>query len=326
MDEEMPIECDTCDHGEIHEREHKEGNIMQRHRILTLVAVMRSLSARRGASLLLAIALIATFAFSAVPPVTAGSGTDRLTTSERLYAGGFLISPNKRYQARMQKDGNFVVYAFPDTTTPVALWSSRTNGNYYAWLVNQPDGNLVVYTWEPYGIALWSTRTNGRGTSTLVMQDDGNLVLYSNTNPPWASGTVSSDKLPDWVARQTLRDAGIPVVSTGNCTDRYNKYCTSLEQIRRATITGVRGFKRASGCYVTVTGGTEVGHSTSGTYTHWNGYKIDIKRTDCVTNYIKGRYTHIGTRSSDGSPLYRDPAGNIYADEYKKNHWDILYY
>ena len=75
---------------------------------------------------------------------------------------------------------------------------------------------------------------------------------------------------------------------------------------------------------MTVTGGTETGHS-GGTYSHWNGYKIDISRTSCVTNYIKGRYTYIGSRG-DGAPQYRDSYGNVYADEYWLSHWDNLYY
>lgn len=44
--------------------------------------------------------------------------------------------------------------------------------------------------------------------------------------------------------------------------------------------------KRSSGCSVNATGGTEVGHA-SGTYSHWNGYKIDISKYTCVGNYIR---------------------------------------
>jgi hypothetical protein len=38
-----------------------------------------------------------------------------------------------------------------------------------------------------------------------------------------------------------------------------------------------------------VQGGTEVGHS-SGTYSHYNGYKIDIGLNTCHSNYIKGSF------------------------------------
>ena len=78
----------------------------------------------------------------------------------------------------------------------------------------------------------------------------------------------------------------------------------------------------ASGCAINATGGTEVGHA-SGTYSHYNGYKIDISNYSCIGNYIKNSFTYICLRG-DGAPQYRSGAGNIYADE--GNHWDILYY
>ncbi len=57
-------------------------------------------------------------------------------------------------------------------------------------------------------------------------------------------------------------------------------------------------------------------------YSHWNGYKVDITPTTCVTRYIKRHYDYIGRRG-DGAPMYRTSAGNVYADE--GNHWDITY-
>jgi len=65
-----------------------------------------------------------------------------------------------------------------------------------------------------------------------------------------------------------------------------------------------------------------VGHA-SGTYSHWNGYKVDISRSTCNDNRIRGTYTYIGLRG-DGAPMYKSPAGNIYANE--GSHWDITYY
>lgn len=176
--------------------------------------------------------------------------------------------------------------------------------------------------------------TFGSSTVTAVksfqtskgLTSDG--IVGPNTWSALVGGTPdgggTSTYLSDAEARAMLTNAGIPVVSSGNCTDRNTSTCTSLEQIRRNTINGTIKFKQASGCAVTVTGGTETGHS-GGTYSHWNGYKIDISRTTCVTNYIKANYTFIGNRG-DGAPQYKDAAGNIYADEYWLNHWDNLYY
>jgi hypothetical protein len=123
-------------------------------------------------------------------------------------------------------------------------------------------------------------------------------------------------------AESRFRSAGIGWTSSGGCTTRSNPTCTSFEGIRQATIDGGITLKRASGCALTITGGTEVGHA-SGTYSHYNGYKLDFSRTSCLTSWIHGTYTYIGLRG-DGAPMYRAASGNIYADE--GNHWDVTYY
>ncbi|PSK63610.1 hypothetical protein B0E53_04452 [Micromonospora sp. MH33] len=132
--------------------------------------------------------------------------------------------------------------------------------------------------------------------------------------PAWAISHSS--------ATSQLRAAGISWTSSGNCSDRYVSTCTSFEGIRQATIDGIITFKRASGCAITITAGTEVGHA-SGTYSHWNGYKVDIAPSTCIQNYISAAYTYVGYISGFGYQ-YRAPSGNLYTLE--GNHWDILYY
>jgi len=75
--------------------------------------------------------------------------------------------------------------------------------------------------------------------------------------PAVASGYGMSDA----EARNLLKANGIGIYSSGNCTNRYNETCTSFEQIWSGTINGVINFKKGTGCAVTVTGGTETGHS-----------------------------------------------------------------
>jgi hypothetical protein len=116
--------------------------------------------------------------------------------------------------------------------------------------------------------------------------------------------------------------AGITWTSSGGCTTRSNSTCTSFEGIRQATIDGGITLHRASGCALQITGGTEVGHS-SGTYSHYNGYKLDFHRTTCLTSWIHGTYAYIGLRS-DGAPMYKAASGNVYADE--GTHWDVTFY
>ncbi len=116
--------------------------------------------------------------------------------------------------------------------------------------------------------------------------------------------------------------AGIGWTSSGGCTDPGNSTCTSFEGIRQATIDGGITLRNASGCGLTITGGTETGHA-GGTYSHANGYKLDFSRTSCLTSWVHGTYTYIGVRN-DGAPMYEAASGNVYADE--GNHWDVTFY
>jgi hypothetical protein len=65
------------------------------------------------------------------------------------------------------------------------VWSTNTRGA--VRLINQDDGNLVLYTADYRPI--WDTGTWDRGPSTLWMQEDGNLVLYDDdpVRPTWSS-------------------------------------------------------------------------------------------------------------------------------------------
>jgi hypothetical protein len=97
-----------------------------------------------------------------------------------------LISKNGKYQAEMQADGNFVIYA----PNRVAIWSSGTNGRGTApyKLVMQADGNLVIYGANGF---VWNSGTQGSAAPyRLVMQDDANLCIYdSKNNFVWNSGS-----------------------------------------------------------------------------------------------------------------------------------------
>ncbi|MEU6211598.1 hypothetical protein ABZ891_17025 [Streptomyces sp. NPDC047023] len=114
---------------------------------------------------------------------------------------------------------------------------------------------------------------------------------------------------------------GIGLSSSGGCSNRNNPTCTSLEQVNAATIGDVTTLRRASACALTITGGTETGHA-SGTYSHWNGYKIDFSPTSCVSGYITRSFTRISDRG-DGAARWRSAAGNVYARE--GNHWDVTF-
>ncbi|MEU5694655.1 hypothetical protein [Actinosynnema sp. NPDC020468] len=132
-----------------------------------------------------------------------------------------------------------------------------------------------------------------------------------------ADVTAAVTKLSQSDAASRLGAAGITWSSSGNCSNRNNSTCTSFDQINLATVQGVITFKNVSGCAIRITGGTETGHA-SGTYSHWNGYKVDVALTTCVTNYVKGHYSSIGGNKWEAA------SGNVYYLE--SNHWDITYY
>jgi len=134
---------------------------------------------------------------------------------------------------------------------------------------------------------------------------------------PTGQVEVMVTKLSHADATARLRSSGITWSSSGNCSDRNNPTCTSFTQVNLATIQGAQTLRSASGCALNVTGGTETGHA-SGTYSHWNGYKLDFGLGSCISNYIRGNFASIGGNK------WQSGSGNIYFLE--SNHWDVTYY
>ncbi|WP_330459999.1 hypothetical protein OIB37_25880 [Streptomyces sp. NBC_00820] len=137
-----------------------------------------------------------------------------------------------------------------------------------------------------------------------------------------ATDAFAVTKISQATAESMFRSSGITWSSSGGCTNRNNSTCTSFDQLNLATAQGAQTLKSASGCALNITGGTETGHA-SGTYSHWNGYKLDYSKNTCITNYIKNSFTYIGLRG-DGYPQWQAASGNLYADE--GSHWDATYY
>ncbi|MFB4300349.1 hypothetical protein [Actinomadura sp. NTSP31] len=130
----------------------------------------------------------------------------------------------------------------------------------------------------------------------------------------------NSMRLQQEAAAGLLEAGGIKWRSTGHCSDRTRTTCTSFDGLRWGTLKGLLGFRAESGCPITVTGGTERGHS-GGPRSHGTGYKLDIATSRCVDAAIR-RYPYQGVRG-DGARLYRSPDGTVFARE--KDHWDITF-
>ncbi|GCE07617.1 peptidoglycan-binding domain-containing protein [Dictyobacter aurantiacus] len=205
----------------------------------------------------------------------------------------------------------------------IVTTQNGSNGDAVTALQRQLNAHGASLTVDgSFGPATEAAVKSFQSSNGLSADGIAGLDTWSRLVGGSGSGGSEGDKLTQSQAASMLSNAGISVTSSGGCTDRYNSSCTSLDQIRRGTIDGVIAFKNASGCAITITGGTETGHA-SGTYSHWNGYKVDVAHTTCVTDYIHTHFTYKGLRG-DGAPMYDDASGNRYADE--GSHWDITYY
>lgn len=105
----------------------------------------------------------------------------QLNSGAALGSGNAIQSPGGAYQFDMQTDGNLVEYG-----PSGALWATYTSSP-GAYLVNQGDGNLVVY--NTTGTAIWASGTNGQGAANLVVQTDGNVVDYKGSSAIWSTYT-----------------------------------------------------------------------------------------------------------------------------------------
>lgn len=149
------------------------------------------------------------------------------------------------------------------------------------------------------------------------------LQLQSDEAPSESgeASTDSEDSDHD-IKEKKLNDNGITIRSSGNCSDKTKSNCTSLDGMRDESIDGLIEFKKKVGVDLVVTGGTEVGHA-AGTYSHANGYKIDISLNAEVSKYIKDNFTKQDKKRGDGATVYKDADGNKFALE--SNHWDITF-
>ncbi|WP_329087909.1 hypothetical protein [Streptosporangium sp. NBC_01469] len=154
-------------------------------------------------------------------------------------------------------------------------------------------------------------------------QTSAALEKPAEAHPPQAQQARQPMRLQQTDAKRLLREAGLTWTSSGKCANRKGLNCTSLEAVRSTTVSSAIELKRRSGCPLVVTGGTEVGHAP-GPYSHYEGYKLDIKPNACINRYITKNYPPQGVRG-DGARLYGQSAtsGPLFARE--ADHWDILF-
>ena len=266
------------------------------------------------------------------PIIRSGSsGRDVVTAQYLLRARGYGVSADGAFGAGTE--GAVKSFQTTQALTSDGVVGANTWEKLIQTVQNGSTGDAVRAAQDQllnrfgYGVSMDGVFGGGTKIGAQNFQRSRDLTDDGIVNLSTWSALVSNKAavmLSDVSARARLSAAGISVVSSGNCSDRNVSTCTSLDGIRASSIRGILAFKNASGCSFSVTGGTEIGHA-GGAFSHGNGYKLDISRTSCVTNYINNTFSNIGTRG-DGAPQFKDGRGDVYADEYFASHWDILFY
>lgn len=139
--------------------------------------------------------------------ISAASLGSTINQNTNITVGNSLQSPNAKYTAEMQSDGNFVIYNVSGSTK-VAIWNTRThvsgrttNTTKGTRLIMQSDGNLVIY--DASNKALWHTKTH-YGAQTgysykLFLTNAGNLEIRKCNNSSGGQTIMwSNDNYYDW--------------------------------------------------------------------------------------------------------------------------------
>lgn len=136
------------------------------------------------------------------------NNTSQISYHNNLNVGEKMLSPNGKYTAEFQTDGNFVLYDI-STSTKIPLWNSRTfvsdsplRATKGSIVKMQEDGNLVIY--DSANKAIWYSKTAVGAQSgfvyKLMLTNSGKLqIVKCNLSKAGLLNTLwTSDKLYDW--------------------------------------------------------------------------------------------------------------------------------
>jgi hypothetical protein len=148
-----------------------------------------------------------------------------LTTDKFLATDDYLSSPNNLFFAKMQNDGNFVVYRGSDPSNDCGVvWATDKLdpfGQFFAKMQN--DGNFVVYKGtspNDHGV-VWSTdKLDPFGQFFAAIQDDGSFGIYKGTDPDNNYGAI-------WVTNKSdpVKDIEVSEI-------KYNLHCDCVKVLR----------------------------------------------------------------------------------------------
>lgn len=150
----------------------------------------------------------------------------------------------------------------------------------------------------------------------LSLPELGKIEAPKEARPPADVGSLT---LTQENAMAQLGAAGISVAGPLN-----------LAGLRQSTVNEAIRLKQACGCEIVITSATG-GQHASGKFDHASGYKLDLRATESLTNYITSRYTELPPRSN-GDRVFRAPSGTVYVWETNRPanpppgwapHWDV---
>ncbi len=188
------------------------------------------------------------------------------------------------------------------------LFNSDDFGNWNSVLCNKPSS--------------FSQNENVAGLNTTPSSQGTNTSGTSQTTSQTTGSTSSGGKvLTDQEARSKL---------SGNITTWESAPGkTSFEGIQQTTIEGVNALSLASkvprGEFV-ITGAVDKGGPhAEGTYSHENGYKVDVDDRYAISQYIQNNFKESGT-TSEGWKKYTTTINGMNVTAVRETtHWDISF-
>lgn len=197
-----------------------------------------------------------------------------------------------------------------------------------AWLI--VDAIMaVLYNPSSFG-STWSQLVTSGGIAPCLPQAGAQPTdTLNQTSPTGITAVPAAGN--EQAIRARFAAAGVSI-NNAPCTGSSGSGCTNVAGMQEAAVQEIIALANAcgNGCVV-ITGGTEPGHAP-GTYSHANGYKVDLRTTDALNNFIKGKMRQVGTRTgNEPGPIYWDSCGNPAQKSgnqyvFASDHWDNTIY
>lgn len=141
---------------------------------------------------------------------------------------------------------------------------------------------IVLGAWFIVNITMWALSFNPSLSIGKTNWYTFTCVTASTSYQAPAAITYLENALTHAQALEKLKGTGISVISSGNCSDRNNSSCTSLDGIPEKTINNLIKIKDVCGRSPVITGGTEDGHQSHGIGKTPVDLSWNVKLAECL--------------------------------------------